>query len=107
VICKECGRDRPKFEMIGRRCYLCVLDDFPVWPHEHRRYKKAVAIALTFGTPLTYKQALKLVKIVYDNKYNYNYEKMRIYRKILDGDFVDKNPGNTFYKRCIAELRGF
>jgi len=95
MTCQTCQKDYPPAYIVGNSCYLCVLKDYP-----HRGffkrivYRKAVAVSLALSTPLTVKQARKVVK-------RFGIDDMYRLDDLQNGKLVDKKPNSTFFKRVM------
>lgn len=95
MTCPTCQKDYPPSYIVGHNCYLCVLKDYP-----HRGffkrivYSKAVAVSLALSTPLTVKQARKVVK-------KFGIDDMYRLVDLQNGKLVDKKPNSTFFKRVM------
>lgn len=102
--CPSCGEKKTAAEMVGIECYLCVLSKPYNNFWQEAVYRKAVAVALAFATPLTLREARKVVKKVW-NRSALPASRMRTLLDIKDGRFVDIKPEKTFYKRVMEVLR--
>ena len=63
-VCHTCLRKCAAVELLGDECYLCTLKKWPPQGYFHAAiYRKAVAISLALATPLTIRQARRVVRI--------------------------------------------
>lgn len=94
----ECGMSFPKNLMVGNKCYLCVIQQWPpktIW--QYRKYEKAVSIRLGLNSPLTVAQSLQIVKIV-------GLDNLALIQDVVDGKIVSHKPSATFRQRLIDKL---
>ena len=97
-VCKKCGQVTSSVAMVGKKCYLCTLGEFPPKTNKQLiKYEKAVAIRMCLVTPLTKVQGLKVTKMV-------GLEKLDVLQEVVEGKIVDHKPGATFYQRAHTYL---
>ncbi len=89
----KCGLSFHKNLMIGNKCYLCVLGQ---WPPKTRKqlkdYEKAVSIRLSLATPLNLSQGEHVTKRI-------GLDKLQTLQDLIDGKIVGHKPNSTFYQR--------
>lgn len=103
--CTICNRKKASAELIADECYLCILaKGLPSGYFNTQLYKKAVSVALAFGTPLTLRQARRVTRVVW-MQYRNKDQAMRVLAGIRDCRIVPENAGADFYKRVMKVLR--
>ena len=94
----SCSLSFPKNLMIGEKCYICVLGE---WPPRTRKqlkdYEKAVSVRLGLNSPLTVGQGTKLTKLV-------GLHNLQLLQEIVEGKVVKHKPNATFYQRSRVYL---
>lgn len=105
TFCDTCGQTMAQVESIGGTCYLCILKKgLPQGPSNATVYRKAVAVALALATPLTARQARRVVRIVW-RQYRDKDQSMRLLARIRDGLTEPFKPRGSFYCRILEVLR--
>ena len=98
VECKSCKKKHPQRVMIGKKCYLCILAEWP--PKTKRQYSiyvKAVSIRISLNSPLTMQQGLNIVNIV-------GLGNLGLMQEVIEGKIVPLLPAKTFYQRLVCKL---
>ncbi len=98
--CPKCGMKYPESFFIRKRCYVCVIQNWP--PRTKRQmaeYEIACAIRLCFATPVSdRKKAVEIVRAV-------GLENLQKMQDIIDGKVVSFKPMLTFTQRLIEEVK--
>ena len=94
----SCSLLFPKNLMIGKKCYLCVLQEWPLKIRNQRfNYEKAVGIRLGLNSPLTIPQGTALVRTVGLNN-------LGLLQNVIEGRVVSLKPADTFFQRLVDKL---
>lgn len=99
-MCPRCSMTVPRIMMVGKTCYFCILRNPPKTLLGVNKYKKAVSIALSFATPLTYNQSLEIVNSA-------GLKNINFLNDLQQGRRIPQKPASEYYgrvKEVIASL---